>query len=710
MDTDTLDLRSILSLFRRQISLILMTTALMLALAIGYLAIVKPVYTATALVMVDTAQKSLVFADNQNSSASTDNAKVESEVEILKSPTVALAVVRDANLISDPEFGPKLSTTDKIRQALGFETANDTNGDAVLQGVLGRFSNAITVRRRGLTYLIAASVASQSPTRAAELANALTAAYIQAQVDSKIAGTLGARDKLQTQITAAKEALSNSEDAIDTYIDRNLERIEKDSGRTDIAEMRKSLESLESEKLSAEVKAAESRSAMERQDWASLAQSLGDQGLAELQSQRDSLEKRLAGTASGSADEVDLRTALAKLQDQQEAQAQAAIASVTGQASALDGNARDLRSQIRDTLLTGQISSQFVTELYQLQQEGSVARNQYQELLSRMRELETQAAVQLADARVVSPALPPNAASFPNKKLVLVMALVGGLGLGVGLAFLNDYFVGGITSESQLRDILRARVATAVPLLALKPETELSIADNVVTAPLSPYAEAIRRLRASLEIELRKVPRERDEAGHVLGQTVVVTSSIPAEGKSTTALALARAFSLSDRSVIIIDADLRKPTVHKLTGLSPAKGLIDYLSDPHSEAMSETLVLRDPLTAVSLIPGAGRAHKETDQLLGSDIFAQLVRVARQSFDIVVIDTPPVLPVVDTRYLAGFGDAVVMVVRFGMTGQSDLRSSVQTLSEVIRPGVELQTVLNHQPKSGNSYRYNSYYEA
>lgn len=704
MEDSQIELRAIVSLLRRQLRLILSVTALCLALATGYVVSVRPVYTATALVMVDPAAKSLIYSDESAQSASSENARVESEVEILRAPTVALAVVESEDLITDPEFGPRLGLWARVLQAVGLRTAPAGNGERLVQEVMARLQDATTIRRRGLTYLIAVSVDSESPARAARLANAMTEAYITAQVDSKIASRLGARDKLQDQISAVQQALTDSETAIDSYIEHNLARFEKEDGGAMLAELRRNLEELDRQRLAAEVRAREARDAYESRNWADVTTRLGGEALAALQAQRDELERRLSGVASGSGAELDLRSALAALDAEQSREVEAALGVLTGEAGTLDAALRDTRSRLRETLLASNLPPQVLSEIYQLQQEATVARGQYQALLSRLREVEMQAAVQIADSRVVSPALPPTATSFPKKKLILALALLAGLGLGTGIAFLNEFYLGGIVSESQIRDVLRLRVATSVPLAALKPEVEKSVADAVISAPLSAYSEAIRRLRAGIELELRKNPKAMDAQGRAQGRTIVITSTSPAEGKSTTALALARAFSLSQLSVLLIDADLRKPALHHLTGVMPEVGLIDYLTDTSGKMSVESLLVQDPVSSVTLIAGRGRAFQETDQLLGSETFRALIEAARDAFDIVIIDTPPVGPVVDARYLVALGDVVLLVVRFGSTGQSELRQTLQTVSEQLAPDQPVLAVLNHEPESRRRYRY------
>ena len=152
--------------------------------------------------------------------------------------------------------------------------------------------------------------------------------------------------------------------------------------------------------------------------------------------------------------------------------------------------------------------AQTLAGLYSLQQSATIARNQYQQLLSREQDLGAMANLQIADARVVSEALAPSTPAFPNKKLTLALAIVAALGIGVGLAFLNEYYIGGVTSASQLSNVLQAKVPVAIPSLVLSAD-DIVFADQIVTAPLSVYAETFRKLRSTVDNSLAQLRGEQ---------------------------------------------------------------------------------------------------------------------------------------------------------------------------------------------------------
>ncbi len=700
-----INLRDVFALLRRKIRLILLSIFLVTGLALVYLFYATPIYTATTLLMVDPSQKNLLDPDDASRLGSNaDNARLESEVEILKSDAVKLATIEKLDLISDPEFGPSLGLTDKIKLALGFENAQRATGAVLLNQTLGRVSNATHIRRRGLTYLIAVSASSTDPERAAVLANELSATYIELQVQSKVSAALGARDILQAQIDRARSTLAASEDALDLYIDRNFDQLSLGLSDPNLDRLRTVLDANLSSRLQTETRANSASEALAAQDWTRLAASLEDDALGVLASRRQDLAQQLGQVSEGSAQDVDLRAQLARLDQGLKVKAETALGELQRDIAALDTEAQNHRSDIRQNVLRGDLTSATLTDIYELQQESEIAQQQYSTLLVRARDLQAQALVQIADSRIVSEALPPRAASFPNKKLILAMSLVLSLGIGVGLAFLSEYYVGGVTSVTQLANVLPTPVATAVPHLE-RGKNQLSIADNVIDAPLSSYAEALRRLRATIDMSL---PLNSGDPDAPKGKVIMVTSAIPAEGKSSLSLALARTYAMAGKSTLLLDTDLRKPSLHRYLGLTPAHGFMEYLRDADTQLGDESFYDSDPRSNVGVFLGRHRANVPTDQLLQSNLFEELIQNARKAMDIVILDTSPLIPVVDARYVAGKADIVVNCVRFGVTTQSDLRLAASQLGASVRPNTPILSVLNHDESRVSGYRYDGYY--
>ena len=191
------------------------------------------------------------------------------------------------------------------------------------------------------------------------------------------------------------------------------------------------------------------------------------------------------------------------------------------------------------------------------------------------------------------------------------------------------------------------------------------------------------------------------------GKIILVTSSFSNEGKTTTALALARTYALAGKKTLLVDADLRKPSLHRHLGFAPKTGFLDYLRDPENNNMNSGFYARDPASQLALIMCAGRAEVATDQLLNSTTFADLLDQAREVYDVTIIDSPPLLPVVDARYVAHHADAVVMVVKWAATAQSDLRAAMQPLRLAMKPSTALLPALTQSGGHRQGTDYDTY---
>ena len=703
--TDTgFDIHTIIGILRRQALLIVLTIFVSVGVVAIYILNVTPLYQSEVLILVDpNDQNPLTSGQGQMSAAGLVVPRVESEVEILRSTATATAVVAAADLIVDPEFGPRLSTRAKILQAIGLQGTLDPRQGEILAGqVVQRFMRALSVRRQGLTYLISATVTSESPERAARLANTLAQVYITRQVEGKVQSARMARDVLSSQIAAARDALARAEGKLDTFIFDNLDRLENETGGgAQIARLRADLEAIESAREERATLSRQLSGSFETRDWGQMVRSLGDQALAELLSEQARLERQLGGVTTDSTLEVDLRAALAAVESSIEKRASTQLVLLEGEVESFDDRIEGFRDDIRTTLLGSELSSQTLIDVFSLQQNAEQTRRQYQNLLTRLSDVEAQAAVEIPHSRVVSEALPPTTASFPNVSRIMIVTLALSVALGSALAFANEYYVGGVVSTNQLANITQLPLAPSVPH-----QSEEDLINLIVEKPLSSYAEAFRQVRASIDQTLHQ------KSPGTGPQVILIASSVPREGKSTSALSLARTYAISGKRTILIDADLRKPSIHKYLALEPStSGLLEYLANdaPLGQDASTALYVQDPLTSLQMLVSTNRSEIPTDRLLMSTRFTNLLDDARANADVVIIDSPPLVPVVDARYIVPQADLVLMMVRYAETNQSDIRYSSAQLTDAASSagGVPILCVLSCEASQTGSYRYYGY---
>jgi capsular exopolysaccharide synthesis family protein len=700
-----LDLRDILQLLRRQLRLILLVSALVIGAAILYVVSVTPVYTARSLIMVDPTQQNLLEADDTMRRAPMiDNARVDSEVEILRAPATTLAVTQSAGLVTDDEFGPSVSFFEEIRLRLGLGADEPPSGPALLQAVRQALQDATTIRRIGLTHLISIDVTSTSPEKAAYLANLMAQTYIDAQVDTKIAASQSARDILSRQVEAGRVAVAVSDKALNDFIDASLEDLARQGGNPNLAVLQNEINNLRSEVSRSEVRLSTATTAFETRDFTALAESLADEALRDLAAEQAEITRQLEEASAGGLVFFDLQNALAEVDARIEERAGAQLAAISQNVAQITNQTESLRATLRENLVSSDLPSDVLARIFELQQAASITRSQYQTLLAQFGEIETRAALQVADSRIVSPALPPNAPSAPNKRLILAIAAMLGLGLGLGLAVLNETYIGGITNPDQLRMVTGFVAASVIPRL---PEKDSQIiVDQIIEDPLSIYSESIRKLRAALELQSRAQRHDNTK-----GRAIMVTSSLPAEGKTTIALSLARIYAATGKTTLLIDADLRKPSVAAYLNETPKKGLLTYLqltqtSENPAQPVTENQLslLKDKKSPLHILPGADRPQSATDQLISSTEFEKLLVEARRLFEIVIIDTSPVLPVVDAGYIAPQVDMIVMPVRWAVTRPNDLRSARANLLQATGGSVPIVTALNLSEAKQGVYGY------
>lgn len=289
---------------------------------------------------------------------------------------------------------------------------------------------------------------------------------------------------------------------------------------------------------------------------------------------------------------------------------------------------------------------------------------------------------------VITPAEAPTTPSAPNTRLNLALGLFGGLVLGVGTAIVRTLLDNRIRGEADVRQVTDAPILGGIaydPAAVKKPLLTQSAAQ-------SPRAESFRQLRTNLQF------------ANVSGKarSVLLTSSFPAEGKSTTATNLAIALAQAGNSVCLVDADLRRPTVHEYLGLERNVGLTTVLL-----GTAEVDDVLQPWGNDDLyVMTSGQIPPNPSELLGSQQMLELIQRLEESFDSVIIDAPPVLPVTDAAVLAQHVGGVVVIVGAQKARHQDLEKSLGVF-ELVGASV-LGLVLNQLPAKGpDSYAYGYY---
>jgi polysaccharide biosynthesis transport protein len=319
----------------------------------------------------------------------------------------------------------------------------------------------------------------------------------------------------------------------------------------------------------------------------------------------------------------------------------------------------------------------------------------------------------------------PHTPAFPRKSLMIGLGLFGSFGVGIFLALVRGMMSEGIRNASELQTAFGLTPLAAIPLVepsgiravrradtvtprAVPTKLTRLVADNgtaetrrlaelIVKEPNSPFSESIHSLRFAL----RQATHERQMS------IILVTSALPAEGKSTVTANLARAAAMYGERVLLIDADLRRPSVAGLFGLPPSPGLVSLVK---GKCGLKDAVLRDVHTELHLIAGVNRVTgSEALTLLASRELGRLMNDLRPLYDLILIDSSPLLPVADPRFLVNQVDGVALIVASEQTSRSAVKAALQET-----PGIEakiLGAVMNRvQDDYARSYpEYGSFHK-
>jgi capsular exopolysaccharide synthesis family protein len=306
-------------------------------------------------------------------------------------------------------------------------------------------------------------------------------------------------------------------------------------------------------------------------------------------------------------------------------------------------------------------------QLHDLERQAQANRTLYEGFLTDFKQTQSQDSFQQPDADIISHAAVPNLPSYPQKPVLILLSALTSLLVGVLLALVCENLDIGVRSMDQVRSHLKVHPLGMVPALGgVRRATGSRPEHEVIDRPLSAYAEAIRTIHTNLMLsDVDQRPR-----------VVLVTSALPGEGKSTMAISLAQMVAGYGQRVIVIDGDLRRPAIHRLAGVSQKPGLVDWLLN---RAALEDVIYSTGPGGLDVIP-AGAQPELPPNLLSSDRFKQLLRGLMERYDMVILDSAPVLAVSDTRVLATLAEKTLFVVRWASTSHKVATSALHQLFE------------------------------
>ncbi len=663
-----IDLREFLNIIRRRRAVILGWTALITIVAILWAFQLTPIYRAEAVVMLDTRKTQVLDVTAVMSGLPADDAAVRSEVEVLNSPALASRVVDKLDLTTNPMINTALAAPsiwahyNPIEMLRGYfaphnaevaetpaerqQRAHDAAVEHVMQNV--------TIFNDGRSYIIKIRYESPDPKLAAAIANTYAEQYLLTQLEAKLEATERATEWLNTHLTALRDTARDSDQAVQIYrAQHNL------TGTKDLTVTTQQLSELNSQLIIATADSAQKEANLRQIEALvrsggedSAAQVLASPAILQLKTQEATLLQKQAELSTRYRPEhpemINLQAQINDVKRKIQQEISNVVRSMSSDVASTRARVAALTASIQKLQQSAAVQDEAGVQMRELQREADANRALYENFLNRFKQTSAQEDIQQADARMVSRATPPNVPSFPNRRSIVLMAFAVSLLTGVMIAFIIEHLDNGFRNADQVEKLAGTRFLGHVPALTSGKAPH----QIVVEQPVSAYSEAIRSVRTALNFSNVDNPPK----------IVLVTSSLPNEGKTTLAASLAQSVARSGARALLIDCDLRHPSVGKLFDAPKGPGLLNLFKE--SADLSQ-LIQIDPVSRLHYIPVQTGTSNPQD-LLGSQHMKAFLRHLRDQYDLIVLDAPPVLAVTDCLVLSHLVDAALFVIQWEQT--------------------------------------------
>ena len=634
---------------------------------------VTPRFSAETLLLIDNRQTTIPNLDSVLTGLAGDDQSVLSEAEVMRSRGLAAATVRALALETDPEFNEALRPAgflDKITG--GAERRSDASGEIAAAKVVDAFLGRLDVLPVKGSRVISVNFTSVDRSKAALIANTLADQYLLAQLETKFEAARVAHTWLNDRVEELREQVATSEQAVEEF--RRDAGLLQAQGVTltaqQMAELNGQLILARAATAQASARLRQVSRLVESPDGiASASEVLDSQLIQRLKEQQSQIERRVAELAAEYGPShprmIQLRAEQQDLENSIAGEVNKIVASLRNEvaiAAAREASLDDELGRLKGAMA---LSNESEIQLRALEREAEANQALLATMLARYKEVSSQDEMnsQRADARIISRADPPSNPSFPNKPFILgLVVILSGL-LAMIAVFLRETLQRGFVSGEEVEALTGLTGLGFVPLHVDKSEEAAGPADYIVDYPRSALSQSLRTAFWSTTLSFDDKP-----------STLVITSAHPGEGKTTVALGIARTQALAGRKTLLIDADTRNPGVHTLIGEQLEPGLTEVLRGD----CSEPPIVRDSATSLDVLC-AGLAVEDPLPLLDSGALDELLGRMEQDYELVVVDTPPLMAASDACAISTKVDTTVLVVRWTKTPREVVRHAIRQLT-------------------------------
>jgi succinoglycan biosynthesis transport protein ExoP len=716
----------VLGFLRRRYLIILVCLLLSLPVAGVYLYTTPPTYTASAVMMIETRKGPL---ESLLAITPFDPVWIESQVGVLKSQSVAAYVVKHLRLADDRQFlRPEGGLPDKLFASLGWGPSEPKSEAERVGEAIGTVLGGLDVKRVGQSYMMRIDFRSQNPEHAVKVANAMIEGYIFDQLNAKYQANRRGGDWLQERLQTLREQAAAAERAVLEFKAKNNivavgptlmneKQLSEISGQLAMARSQTSDLQIRLNRIRAVREAYQQEKPAAAAD-ESITEAMSNGIISGLRTQYLSLVNR---EADWSVRYGKNHTAVANLRNQIR-DLRRSIHDELGrieETAKSEGEIAKKRQDDLDKALVTLISQSSETNqakvtLFSLEAAAQSYRKLYDNFLQRHTETLQQQTFPISDARSISPASVRQTA--PKPAVVWTLTIFAGGMLGVGLGAFREIMDRRFRTGEQVRSVLATECLALVPLLTEGQMRVGSVADRiaprsicsapkimrtVAESPLSPYAEAIRSIKLTVDQNSNRAAQQY--SSKVIG----LTSCLPSEGKSTLAAAMAALIAQRGDRVILLDCDLRHPSLSRALAPDASAGFLDVIA---GKIELEDAVWNDPITNMAFLPAGATSDVSAADILASDAAKQLFGMLQIKFDYVIVDLAPLGVGVDVRATSGLIDSYILVIEWGATKidsvQKALRDAPNVQANIV--GAVLNkvnmAVMKRYVNYGASYHY------
>ncbi len=683
----------------------------------------KPIYEAKALLEIEKEHPNLVSLHDLFELESVSDTYLETQYKILRSDSLARRVIGQLHLDQLEEFNPGVTRRVKQGQA---GTASEQEGDRKgVQAALARFHDGLAVDPVKRSRLVDIRFESQDPALAARIVNALASNHIEQSLEVRWDATQKTSEWLSQQLLQMKGRLEKSENELQAYARENgLLFLESDKGIPENI-VNERLRQLQEELTKAQATRYDKESLyrlVQASDYGSLPGVADNRMVQDLTVRLAELQREQAQVAATFTPDYpkarQIQNQVSEIEAVLDRERKRAAQRIINDYEAAVRREQLVRQAFDEQQKQANLIANRSVQYNILKREVETNKQLYEGLLQRLKEAGVSAGLKTSNIRIVDAAEPPRKPARPNLLLNLALAVMMGLGLGVGAAFLQEHMDNTLKLPEDVERFL------GLPALALIPSAEslnghrrgvygqngsqakrLGEGDGNMVPTAGWYridsngrdhsalAEAFRSLRTSVLLSTADQPP----------RTLLVTSSQPSEGKTTVSINLSISLAQLGQRVLLIDGDMRRPSIHKALQVENTLGLVSYLTgqqDWREAVQPAGLGTLDVLVCGPVPPNPA-------ELLSSERMRTLLAETRREYQFVVVDSPPLLNVADSRVLATLVAGVILVVKGGATPRELAKRALVNTRDV---GANLIGVVlnNLDVRAGDDYYYRYYH--